>query len=682
MKWDTDQSPVAVPSEIVERIHRLRDEINYHNYRYHVLDNPVISDAEFDGLMHELQDLEARYPETVTTDSPTQRIGAPPAAKFASVAHRVPMLSLDDAFGEAEVREFDERIQRLLKIHGEIEYTVEPKMDGLAVELVYENGRFVSGSTRGDGYTGEDVTVNLRTIRSIPLQLIRREVRPPSLLEVRGEVFMTKEGFRRLNEERLANGEPPFANPRNAAAGSLRQLDSSVTASRPLDISCYGVGQVMGHGFSTQWEILTTLGQWGLKVNSLMERVNGIEAAIRYQERLSRQREVLSYEIDGVVIKVNDLALQKRLGTKARSPRWALAQKFAAEQVVTRVVDIRLSVGRTGAVTPVAVMEPIRVGGVMVRRATLHNEDEIRRKDVRSGDWVLVQRAGDVIPEVVKVLKERRSGQELPFSMPLLCPVCGSTLEKRTDEAVWRCPNSDCFPRLVRQLMHFASKGVMDIDGLGPKVAEQLISAGLVRSVADLYGLELSDLLSLERFAEKSARNILAAVEESKSTTLARFIYALGIRHVGEVTAQLLADRFGSVEKLMEADEQTLYAVDGIGPEVAGSVRTWFQELKNQDMVRRLLEAGVRFAGHAAAALPLADKIFVFTGGLKGMTREDAKNLVRAAGGQVASTVGRKVDYVVAGEQPGSKLAKALELNVSILNEDEFRDLVGGLEGR
>jgi len=687
-----------IPEEIKKRIEELRKEINFHNYRYYVLDDPVISDEEYDALMRELKRLEEQYPELITPDSPTQRVGAPPAEGFLPVEHSVPMLSLDDAFSEQEVREFDERIKRHLNINEDIEYTVEPKMDGLAVELVYEKGIFVKGSTRGDGYVGEDVTPNLRTIRSIPLRLIDQELPIPELLEARGEVFMNKKGFEQLNKERLEKGEPPFANPRNAAAGSLRQLDPSITASRPLDIFFYGIGLVKGYEFKSQWEILNSLKKWGLKINKLAKKVKGIEAAIEYHHEIAKIRDDLDYQIDGIVIKVNELKFQKLLGQKARSPRWAIAYKFAAEKAITRIVDIILSVGRTGAVTPVAIMEPVRVGGVVVRRATLHNEDEIRRKDIRIGDWVIIQRAGDVIPEVVKVLKERRTGNEKEFKMPDTCPVCGSKLTKKPGEAVWRCPNPDCFPRLVRSITHFASKGAMNIEGLGSKVAEQLVTAGLVRKISDIYKLQLSDLTSLERFAEKSARNLLNEIEKSKNRPLSKLIYALGIRHVGEVTAQLLAEHFGSLDALSKASEQELLKIEGIGPEVAKSIKKWFSDPKNIELIEELKKLGVKSAqtpketiiktpepfqeGESQKAQEsqkklLEGKSFLFTGALKSMTRQEAKDIVMELGGRVASSVSKKLDYLVVGEKPGSKLEKAKKLGIKIINEQEFLKMIG-----
>ncbi len=672
-----------IPPEVIERVKKLREEIEYHNYRYYVLDAPVISDAEYDALMRELKELEEKYPELVTPDSPTQRVGFPPAKEFRQVEHAEPMLSLDDAFTEEEVLEFDKRVKRFLGLPENvvIEYTVEPKMDGLAVELVYEDGVFTVGSTRGDGYVGEDVTNNLKTIKSIPLRLLRQEGLPiPRRLDARGEVFMEKAKFEKLNEERLARGETPFANPRNAAAGSLRQLDPNVTASRPLDIFFYGVGRVEGYTFKTQWEILTTLPKWGLKTNPLCRLVKGIRDAITYHHEIEKRREELPYEVDGIVIKVNDLSLWEKLGTKARSPRYALAYKFEPTQVTTQVLDIIVQVGRTGAVTPVAVLKPVKVGGVIVSRATLHNEDEIRRKDIRIGDWVLVQRAGDVIPEVVMVIKERRTGKERPFEMPKTCPVCGSKLVRKPGEAVWRCPNKNCYAQLVRHLQHFASRNAMDIEGLGAKVARALVDAGLVRDVADLYYLKVEDLLQLPGFALKKAQNLYNAIQNSKKTTLPRFLYALGIRHVGEVVAQILAEHFKSLERLRQASLAELMAIPGIGPEVARSIVDFFRNERNQKTLEKLLAAGITFEDKGEEApeeRPLKGLTFVFTGALKSMTRDQAKKRVQALGGRVASDVSRNVDIVVVGEKPGSKYQRAQKLGLKIINEDEFLKMIG-----
>ena len=668
-----------VPKSVIRRIEQLRSEINRHNYLYYVLDSPEISDADYDALMNELKGLEEQYPELVTPDSPTQRVGAPLSEKFAPVPHTVPMLSLDDAFSPQEVIAFDQRVKKFLNSSQEISYMLEPKMDGLAVELVYENGILIQGSTRGDGFVGEDVTANLRTIRSVPLRLMAPlEGTIPERLEARGEVFMHLADFRELNRKREEAGEQPFANPRNAAAGSLRQLDPAVTASRPLDIFLYGVGVVSGKEFKTQEEILEYLKSVGLKTNPLAQRCRGIKKAIKYHEHMTSIRPELPYEIDGTVIKVNSIEFQQRLGTKARSPRWAIAFKFEAARAITRIEKIILSIGRTGAVTPVAVMEPVKVGGVVVSRATLHNQDEIQRKDIREGDYVIIQRAGDVIPEVVKPLKERRTGMEKPFRMPEYCPVCGSKLVKKPGEAVWRCPNPQCFPRLVKKITHFASKNAMDIDGLGPKVAEQLITNGLVRDIPDIYTLALSDLVSIERFGEKSAQNLLQAIEQSKTTTLARFLYALGIRHLGEVSAQRLAEHFGSLEKIMAAGPGEIIKISGIGDELANSVASWFEDPKNRDTVKRLLAAGIKFKDEAGkeGSKHLEGISFVFTGTLPNLKRNDAKKLVQQAGGRVVSSVSRKTGYVVAGENPGSKLEKAQKLGVPVISEEEFLNII------
>jgi DNA ligase (NAD+) len=668
-----------IPGQVANRVRDLREQIHYHNFRYYVMDDPIISDAEFDRLLQELLRLEEEYPELVTPDSPTQRIGAAPLEKFETVPHRLPMLSLENAFSEAEAREFDERLKRFLRTTQEFDYVVEPKMDGCAVELVYENGRLTIGSTRGDGYRGENVTQNLRTIHTIPLQLLTREEPAPEILEVRGEVYMDIEEFKKLNGERLARGEPPFANPRNAAAGSLRQLDPKITAARPLFIYCYGVGEVRGRTFATQWDTLQTLKKWGIRVNPLIDQCRGIDAAIAYHHRLEHQRHALSYETDGVVIKVDSMALQERLGTKTRSPRWALAYKFAATQATTRVKDIVVNVGRTGAVTPMAVMEPVEVGGVTVSRATLHNEDEVARKDVRVGDWVLVQRAGDVIPEVVKVITERRTGEEQAFKMPSHCPVCGTPLVRPRGEAVTRCPNPDCLGALRRSILHFAGKGAMDIDGLGEKIIDQLLEVGLIKKVSDLYRLTEEDLIPLERFAEKSATNLISAIQNSRKVTLARFIYALGIRYVGEATAQLLAQHFGNLEELAETEEEALLRVEGIGPQVARGIREYFQHPGNQELLRALKDLGVKpLPPERPTAAPLAGKTFVFTGGLEHFSREEAKALVTAKGGKVSSSVSAKTDYIVAGADPGSKYAKAKELGLAILDEQAFRELLKG----
>lgn len=663
---------------IEKRIEKLRREIHYHNYRYYVLDSPVISDAEYDRLMRELVELEEKYPHLITPDSPTQRVGARPLEKFGTVRHTLPMLSLENAFAESEVREFDLRIKRFLRLDGRIDYLAEPKMDGLAVEVVYEDGVLAVASTRGDGVTGENVTQNVRTVKSLPLRL--QEGEPiVKRLEVRGEVFLSLEAFKEINQQRIKEGELPFANPRNAAAGSLRQLDPRVTAARPLDFFGYGVGLVEGRSFKSQGEVLTAMRRWGIKINPLTRCCRGIEECIHCFHELEDRRRALGYEIDGMVIKIDSLSLQDRLGAKARSPRWALAYKFPANQVTTRLLDIRVQVGRTGTLTPVAVMEPVNVGGVEVSRATLHNQDEIARKDIRIGDMVLVQRAGEVIPEVVKPIPEKRSGQEKKFTMPRTCPVCGARVIRLPGEVATRCPNTSCPAQVKESITHFASKAGMDIEGLGEKIVAQLVDSGIIKDAADLYYLNREQVMALERFAEKSTANTLRAIERSKETVLARFLYALGIRYVGEKMAQVLAEKFGSLEAIQNARVDQLMEIDEVGPQVAGSVTAFFAENNNQDLIKRFLAAGVAPAPLVSAGdRPLAGRIFVFTGGLSSFSRDEAKNKVKERGGMVSSSVSRKTNYVVIGKEPGSKLAKAKELGIAIISEEEFKKLVEG----
>jgi len=672
-----------IPPEVIERVKKLREEIEYHNYRYYVLNAPVISDSEYDALMRELKELEEKYPELVTPDSPTQRVGFKPAEGFREIPHAEPMLSLDDAMKEEEVLEFDKRIKRFLNLPEDtpIEYTVEPKIDGLAVELVYENGILTVASTRGDGYVGEDVTNNIKTISAIPLKLRKFEEPAPDIpqrVDVRGEVFMHKDEFKRLNEERILKGELPFANPRNAAAGSLRQLDPSITAKRKLDIFCYGVGKVEGYRFKTQWEVLQTLKKWGLKINPLARLVKNIQEAIEYHHEIEKMRDTLSYEIDGIVIKVNDLSLWEKLGTKARSPRYALAYKFQPTQATTQILDIVVQVGRTGAVTPVAILKPVQIGGVTVERATLHNEDYIKNLDIRIGDWVLVQRAGDVIPEIVMPIKEKRTGKEREFKFPTHCPICGSKLIKKPGEAIWRCPNRNCYAQLVRKILHFASRNAMNIEGLGEKVARDLIDKGLVQNVADLYYLKVEDFMRLPNFAYKKAKNLYEAIQKSKKTTLGRFLYALGIRHVGEAMAQLLAEKFKSLDKLMNASMTDLLNIPGVGYEVAKSIVEFFKNENNRQIINRLLSAGITFEEERKEEKPriLEGLTFVFTGALKSMTRDEAKKKVIELGGRVTDSVSRNVNYVVVGEKPGSKYQKALKLGIKTINEDEFLKMI------
>ncbi len=661
------------------RLAELKTEINYHNYRYHVLDDPLISDADYDRMFKELQEIETRHPELVTPDSPTQRIGAAPLKEFKTVTHSTPMLSLANCFSDEEVLEFDRRVKKLLQMKaGEIEYCAEAKLDGVAVELVYQRGSFMVGSTRGDGDRGEDVTANLRTIRAVPLQLLASADLPvPDRLEVRGEVFLARQEFVALNRQREQRGEAPFANPRNAAAGSLRQLDPRITASRPLDIFCHGFGRVKGMLLDTHLNGLERLGRLGLRVNPLRYKCAGIGEVLKCYRTILEKRVDLPYEIDGVVIKVNDCGLQNRAGTIARSPRWAIAYKFAARQETTVIRDIAVQVGRTGVLTPVAIMDPVKVGGVEVSRATLHNQDEIVSKDIRIGDTVVVQRAGDVIPQVVSVVVSERTGKEKRFSMPSRCPVCSSQVYKSEDEAAHRCLGFSCPAKLKEALKHFASKNAMDIDGLGDKLIGQLVDKNVVRDAADLYYLRMEDLLSLERMAEKSARNILAAVEKSRDAGLERLIYALGIRHVGEHTAKLMVKHMGSMERLMKADADTLLQIREIGTEVAGSVVRFFQQQANVATIMRLQKAGVIFEAAARqSGSALEGMTFVFTGTMQEYTRQEATRLVEQRGGKVASAVSDKTTYVVAGADPGSKLNKAGSLGVKIISEEMFKSML------
>ncbi len=663
--------------EAKKRIEELRKLIRHHDYLYYVLNKPEISDAEYDKLMRELQQLEEMYPEFITPDSPTQRVGAPPAEEFKTVAHLKPMLSLDNAFNEEEMRRFDERIKRELGKEDVI-YTAEPKLDGLSVELVYENGVFVRGSTRGDGYNGEDVTENLKTIRAVPLRLREGKYGIPRLLAVRGEVIMHIHDFEELNKKLIERGEEPLANPRNAAAGSLRRLDPKETAERPLDIFFYEIMVVEGLKINTQWEALEHLREWGLKTNPLVKRCKNIDEVIEYYNEMKEKREQLSYEIDGIVVKVDNLEDQEKLGIKARSPRWAIAYKFPPREKITQVMDIIVQVGRTGTLTPVALLKPVDVSGVTVSRATLHNFDYIREKDVRIGDWVKVIRAGDVIPEVVEVIKEKRTGKEKIFQMPDKCPVCGSHVVR--EGAYYRCTGGlSCPAQLKRSIAHYASKGAMDIEGLGPKIVDLLVDKGLVKRISDLYKLTIPDLLRLPGFALKSAKNLIESIEKSKERSLDRFIYALGIPNVGEHMAKVLAERFKTLDNLMNAREIELLAVPEVGPETAKSIVDFFREPRNREEIQRLKELGVKatFEKMEKKEGILKGKVFVFTGALKSFTRDEAKRIVEELGGRAASSVSRNVDYVVVGENPGSKYERAKQLGLKIINEEEFKKLIG-----
>ncbi len=656
-----------------KRIAELREEINYHNYLYYVLDSPEIADAEYDRLMHELFELEKHYPELITTESPTRRVGAPPLKEFNSVTHTIPLLSLANTETEEDTFEFDRRIKRLLHLKEEdpIEYVAEPKLDGLAVELVYEKGILKIGSTRGDGFTGEDVTLNIKTIRTVPLNLMSKFTPMPDRLEVRGEVFIRLKDFQAWNKTREESGEPLFANPRNAAAGSLRQLDSGITSKRPLDIYFYGVGELSGRKLETQTDILDELKNLGLKINPLNKICRSITEAIAWYKEIGNKRDSLEYEIDGVVIKVNSLELQERLGSVARSPRWAVAYKFEPRQATTKILRIEAQVGRTGILTPVAIMEPVRIGGVTVSRSTLHNQDEIDRKDVRAGDWVLIQRAGDVIPEVVKVIISKRCGDAQPYHLPEKCPVCGSEVLK--EDVYYRCTGINCPAQLMERIKHFASRRAMDIEGLGEKLTEQLVNKGLVKNISDIYYLTKEQISGLERMADKSAQNLIDALESSKERELPRIVFALGIRHVGEQTGKLLASKFGSIENIMNADEEELQTIDSVGPEIAQSVVKFFKQDDNKNEIERLKSAGIKF--HAIKITKedkLKDKVFVFTGALRTFSRDEAKEKVEVLGGHVSSGVSKNTDFVVAGEDTGSKAGKARELGVKIITEEEF----------
>ena len=649
----------------------LRREIERHNHLYFVLDAPEIPDAVYDQLMAELRALEARHPELVTDDSPTRRVGAEPADEFAEVTHRLPMLSLDNAFAAEDVVGFDRRVREKLGRAVPVEYSAEPKLDGLAVSVTWEHGLFVRAATRGDGTRGEDVTANVRTIRAVPLRL---QGRAPALLEARGEVFMPSAGFARMNAEAAARGERTFVNPRNAAAGSLRQLDPRVTASRPLDLFFYAAGIVEGEALPERHsEMLAMLRGWGLRTCPEARVVRGVEGCLDYFDAMAQRRSALPYEIDGVVYKVDRLDDQATLGFVSRAPRWAVAHKFPAEEALTTLRDVEFQVGRTGAVTPVARLAPVFVGGVTVSNATLHNMDEIERKGVRVGDTVVVRRAGDVIPEVARVLLDRRPEHAQPIRLPDACPVCGSPIEREPDGAIARCTGGyACRAQRKERLRHFASRRAMDVEGIGEKLIDQLVEAGWVNDPADLFTLDALRLAELDRMGSKSAANVLAAIDRSKATTLPRFLFALGIRDVGESTALALATHFGSLEALMDADEERVRDVPDVGPVVAGRVREFFEQPGNREVVRRLREAGVHWPDvprPEAAQQPLAGLTFVITGTLPTMTREAAEARLRALGAKVSGSVSRKTRYLVAGSDAGSKLAKATELGVPVLDE-------------
>jgi len=671
-------------AEVKQRIEELRSLINYHNHRYYVLDSPEISDEEYDELMRDLSQLEAEHPELITPDSPTQRIGAPPVEEFGVVEHPEPLLSLANVFSYEDLAAWHRRASNLLG-GSYFDLVCEPKIDGLAIALTYVDGLLATGATRGDGYRGEDITQNLKTIRSIPLSVPREA---PPRFEVRGEVYLPKAGFKKLNEERAKEELPLFANPRNAAAGSVRQLDSSITARRPLDIFIYGLGWAEGKAVpDTHWEIMQYLKSLGFKINPNIALRHSLDEAEKYHQSWVESREKFPYEADGIVVKVNSIALQQELGTVAHEPRWAIAYKFPAVQGTTKLIDIGINVGRTGSLNPYAILEPVRVGGVVISSAALHNEEDIHRKDIRIGDWVVVQRAGEVIPEIVEPIISRRTGKEKIFSMPGRCPVCGSEVIKPEGEAMHRCTNAACPSQALERIKHFVSRGAMDMDGVGEKLCQALFEGGLIKDAADLYYLTKEQLLSLERMADKSVSNVLNSIAASKDRSLARVIFALGITHVGEQYAELLAERFNSIDDLAKASQEDLLSLPSIGPRIAESIMAFFRQKGNRQIIEKLKKRGVRLEkGKVKEArpeeLPLARLEFVLTGKLDSFSRSEAEAKIKALGGKAGSDVTRKTSYVVVGADPGSKLAKAEKLGVETLNEAEFLELLDKAVGK
>ncbi len=678
---------------VKEEARLLQQELTRHNYRYHQLDDPEISDVEYDKMMARLLEIEEAYPYLSTLDSPTRRVGAPPLESFQTTQHSIPMLGLDNAFNDDDILEFHHRTVKFLKAQSDILYTVEPKLDGVAVELVYENGILVRAATRGDGFTGEVITENIRTIRSVPLKLSSNSAKSiPVLIEVRGEVIINRKDFENLNKKRLEQNEYLFANPRNAAAGALRQLDSRKTAARPLSIFIYGTGLTDGIEVKSQSEILRMLQSYGFPVNPLVREKLTINKVLQYYRELEQKREALPYEIDGMVIKVDDLICQNILGVKSRSPRWAIAYKFQAIESITTIKNIIVQVGRTGTLTPVALLEPVNVGGVIVSRATLHNEDEIVRKDVRIGDSVVVVRAGDVIPKIVKVIESKRTGAETPFSMPIECPICKSPVKRVEDGAAIKCINASCSAQLKERIKHFVSKSAFDVDGLGNKLVDRLVERELVKSFADLFTLEKNKLASMDRIGNKAAENIMNALEKSRTITLKRLIYALGIDHTGENAAYLLAEKFKTLDALIVASKEEMEMVEGIGPKTSAAVYNFFHNPDNISLLKNLLDNRVRLLQSCEpsvklygdekvedskiSSISITGKVFVLTGTLKRMTRGEAKERLQTAGAKVTESVSKKTDYLVAGESAGSKLQKAKELGVAIIDENTFIEMI------
>ncbi len=668
--------PEKIPKDSRKEIEKLVKELNYHCYRYYVMDSPVISDEEYDKLYFRLKEIEEKY-NFILPDSPTQRVGAPPLDKFEKVRHTEPMLSLDNAFSYDEVKEFDDRVKRFLKSEEGIEYTVEPKYDGLAIELTYRKGLLYRASTRGDGYEGEDVTQNIRTIKSVPLKI---EIEPPEEIDIRGEVYMDLDEFEKLNKERGQKGEPLFANPRNAAAGSVRQLDPSIPASRKLHLACYGIGAIKGRAFRTQWEFITWLEKSRFPTPAIVKLMKGIDKVIKVIGEIEEKRRSFPFETDGSVIKVNAFALQKLLGVKTREPRWAVAYKFPAHQGTTKIKEILPSVGRTGVITPVAVLEPVRIGGVTVSRSTLHNWDEIQRKDVRIGDTVVVERAGEVIPHIVTVIKDKRTGKEKLFPIPERCPVCSSNVAREEDEVAARCIGLNCPAQVQERIRHFASRGAMDIEGLGEKNVELLYSKGLISHFMDIYRLKKENLLGLPRFAEKSAQNLTDAIEKSKKTTLSRFLYALGILHVGEYAARLIAKNFEILEDLYNVKSEKIMCIRQMGEKIARSVSNFFNDPENIKTLKSLKSLGLKisnpdFEAKKKEKLPLEGLTFVITGTLP-KQRNEIEDIIEDLGGHATSSVSKSTDYLVVGEEPGSKLQKAEALGVKKISYEELLRII------
>lgn len=664
--------------DISYKIKKLRDQLNDHNYRYYVMNQPIISDSEYDIIMRELERLENKNKNLITPDSPTQRVGAPPLKEFGTITHHEPMLSLANAMNKEELKAFYNRLKKSLETQTDLELIGEPKLDGLGVELVYENSFFVYGSTRGDGITGENITQNLKTIKSIPLRL-RSNIKPaPSLLEVRGEVFINKDGFKKLNALREKENLPAFANPRNAAAGSLRQLDSKITADRPLSIYCYEVSRVLGASFNTHLEFLSALKDWGFPVNPEIKLIKKSKNMVRYHENLESIRNNLAYDIDGSVFKINQIKERNTLGIRSRSPRWAIAGKFKAQQVTTRVLGIIASIGRTGAITPVAQLEPVNVGGVNVTNATLHNQDEVDRKDVRIGDTVILQRAGDVIPEVVKVILEKREKQSARYLLPEECPSCNQNIYRPKGEVVARCKNLSCPAQIKGRIIHFISKAALNIDGFGEKLVGQLVEENIIQTVDDIFKLTFKKLEDLDRMAEKSANNILIAIDNAKKTTFARFIYALGIRNVGYHLSKVLENAFkGNIDNFRKSSVEKLESIDEVGPIVAQTIIKFWEESSNVQMVESCLSLGVELSPISSLiADKLRGKVFIFTGTLTQLNRNQAKELVEVNGGSTSNSMSKKIDFLVAGPGAGSKLKKAKDLTIAILTEQQFLDMI------